>query len=52
MRAVAPEAEGREAPIFELSVIVPARNEEAVLGGCLASLLGQDDAITFSVGRD
>lgn len=52
MRVAAPEAEGREAPIFELSVIVPARNEEAVLGGCLASLLAQDDAITFSVGRD
>ena len=31
-----------EAPVFELSVIVPARNEEAVLPGCLASLLAQD----------
>jgi glycosyltransferase involved in cell wall biosynthesis len=45
-------AEGRAAAIFELSVIVPARNEEAVLGGCLASLLAQDDAVAFSAGRD
>lgn len=51
-RVAAPEADGREAPIFELSVIVPARNEEAVLGGCLASLLAQDNAVTFSIGRD
>ncbi|MEO7029734.1 MAG: glycosyltransferase [Acidobacteriaceae bacterium] len=42
----------RPAPIFELSVIVPARNEEAVLSGCLASLLAQDDAVTFALGRD
>jgi len=52
IRVAAPEMEAREAAIFELSVIVPARNEEAVLGGCLASLLMQDDAITFSLGRD
>jgi glycosyltransferase involved in cell wall biosynthesis len=45
-------AEGREEAIFELSVIVPARNEEAVLGGCLASLLAQDDAVMLSLGRD
>ena len=27
----------------EVSIIVPARNEEASLGGCLRSLVGQDD---------
>jgi glycosyltransferase involved in cell wall biosynthesis len=43
---------GRPAPIFELSVIVPARNEEAVLRGCLESLVAQDDAVTFALGRD
>ncbi|HEY1731459.1 MAG TPA: glycosyltransferase family 2 protein [Terriglobales bacterium] len=31
------------APIFDLSVIVPARNEERVLSGCLASLLAQSE---------
>ena len=34
---------------FELSVIVPARNEERNLAECLASLLAQDDG-TFSAG--
>jgi glycosyltransferase involved in cell wall biosynthesis len=43
---------GSPAPIFELSVIIPARNEEAVLGGCLASLVAQDDPVTFALGRD
>jgi glycosyltransferase involved in cell wall biosynthesis len=38
--------------IFELSVIIPARNEQAVLPGCLASLLVQDDAMVFALGRD
>jgi glycosyltransferase involved in cell wall biosynthesis len=38
--------------IFELSVIIPARNEQAVLPGCLASLLVQDDATVFALGRD
>jgi cellulose synthase/poly-beta-1,6-N-acetylglucosamine synthase-like glycosyltransferase len=38
--------------IFELSVIIPARNEQEVLPGCLASLLAQDDAAAFALGRD
>jgi glycosyltransferase involved in cell wall biosynthesis len=42
----------RPAPIFELSVIIPARNEEAVLPGCLASLLAQDDAVLLGLNRD
>ncbi len=41
----------RPAPIFELSVIIPARNEEASLPACLASLLAQDDP-TFALNRD
>lgn len=35
---------------FELSVIVPARNEEAVLSDCLASLVGQSEP-GFELGR-
>jgi glycosyltransferase involved in cell wall biosynthesis len=31
------------APTLDLSVIVPARNEERLLSGCLASLLGQSE---------
>jgi glycosyltransferase involved in cell wall biosynthesis len=44
--------ESGTAAIFELSVIIPARNEQAVLPGCLASLLVQDDATVFALGRD
>lgn len=36
---------------FQLSVIVPARNEEANLPECLASLLAQDERI-FALGTD
>jgi glycosyltransferase involved in cell wall biosynthesis len=36
---------------FELSVIIPARNEEQNLEACLASLLAQDDDF-FKLGRD
>ncbi|MGA8216295.1 MAG: glycosyltransferase [Candidatus Sulfotelmatobacter sp.] len=32
-----------------MSVIVPARNEEASLGACLRSLLSQNDAIPFEI---
>lgn len=42
----------RPAPVFELSVIIPARNEEQNLPGCLASLLAQDDAVMFPLGRE
>jgi glycosyltransferase involved in cell wall biosynthesis len=44
--------EGGTTAIYELSVIVPARNEQAVLPGCVASLLAQDDATVFALGRD
>jgi glycosyltransferase involved in cell wall biosynthesis len=37
--------------LLELSVIVPARNEEDCLGACLQSLLAQSDE-TFKLGRD
>lgn len=37
--------------LIELSVIVPARNEEDCLGACLASLVAQSDE-TFKLGRD
>ena len=46
------EAEGNAAPVFELSVIIPARNEQDVLPECLASLLAQDDAVLFPLGRE
>ena len=39
------------AELIELTVIVPARNEEACLGSCLASLVGQSEDI-FELGRD
>ncbi len=42
----------RPAPTLELSVIIPARNEQDVLPGCLASVLAQDDQIAFALGRD
>jgi glycosyltransferase involved in cell wall biosynthesis len=38
-------------PLIELSVIVPARNEAACLGECLASLIAQSEEV-FALGRD
>jgi glycosyltransferase involved in cell wall biosynthesis len=37
--------------LIELTVIVPARNEEACLGACLESLISQSEEI-FELGRD
>ena len=37
--------------LIELTVIVPARNEEASIGACLASLVAQSENI-FELGRD
>jgi glycosyltransferase involved in cell wall biosynthesis len=37
--------------LIELTVIVPARNEEASLGACLQSLVAQSEEI-FALGRD
>jgi glycosyltransferase involved in cell wall biosynthesis len=37
--------------LLELTVIVPARNEEDVLGACLKSLVSQSEEI-FELGRD
>jgi glycosyltransferase involved in cell wall biosynthesis len=37
--------------LLELTVIIPARNEEACLGGCLESLVAQSDEV-FKLGRD
>jgi glycosyltransferase involved in cell wall biosynthesis len=37
--------------LIELTVIVPARNEEACLGACLESLVSQSEEI-FELGRD
>ena len=50
---VQPKAEAAAAfeAKVELSVIVPARNEEARLPECLRSLLAQDDAL-FELGKD
>jgi glycosyltransferase involved in cell wall biosynthesis len=42
-----PEAE----PLLELTVIVPARNEEECIGACLQSLVSQSEDI-FQLGRD
>ena len=39
------------AELIELTVIVPARNEEDCLGACLRSLVAQSDDI-FELGRD
>ena len=36
---------------IELAVIVPARNEEDCLGGCLQSLVSQSEDI-FELGKD
>jgi len=38
-------------PLIELTVIIPARNEEASLGACLESLVAQSEDI-FTLGRD
>ncbi|HKF50072.1 MAG TPA: glycosyltransferase family 2 protein [Terracidiphilus sp.] len=38
-------------PLIELTVIVPARNEEACLGDCLRSLVAQSEDV-FELGRD
>src|SRR5215472_4353492 len=37
--------------LLELTVIVPARNEEDCIGACLESLVRQSDE-TFQLGRD
>src|SRR5579863_2152777 len=37
--------------LIELTVIVPARNEEACLGACLESLVSQSEEI-FQLGKD
>jgi glycosyltransferase involved in cell wall biosynthesis len=52
----APQTDASRTPLgedvaFELSVIVPARNEEANLPACLASLLAQDSDL-FPLGAD
>jgi glycosyltransferase involved in cell wall biosynthesis len=39
------------APLMELTVIVPARNEEDSLGACLQSLVSQSEDI-FELGKD
>jgi glycosyltransferase involved in cell wall biosynthesis len=38
-------------PLIELTVVVPARNEEDCLGACLESLVSQSEEI-FELGRD
>ena len=38
-------------PLIELTVIVPARNEEQSLGDCLRSLVAQSESV-FELGRD
>lgn len=45
------QAEAAERAPFELSVIIPARNEELNLPACLESLLAQDERI-FALGTD
>lgn len=44
-------AQPEPAELIELTVIVPARNEEASLGECLGSLVAQSEDI-FVLGRD
>jgi glycosyltransferase involved in cell wall biosynthesis len=44
-------AQPEPAELIELTVIVPARNEEASLGECLRSLVAQSEDI-FTLGRD
>ena len=38
-------------PLIELTVIIPARNEEDCIGGCLQSLVAQSEDV-FQLGRD
>ncbi len=38
-------------PLIELTVIIPARNEEDCIGACLQSLVAQNEDI-FALGRD
>jgi glycosyltransferase involved in cell wall biosynthesis len=38
-------------PLIELTVIVPARNEEQSIGDCLQSLVAQSESV-FELGRD
>ena len=38
-------------PLIELTVIIPARNEEACLGACLQSLVSQSEEF-FELGKD
>ncbi len=45
------EAQSEQQALIELSVIVPARNEEDCLGACLESLVSQSSEF-FSLGRD
>lgn len=47
----APEPERPEGAALELSVIIPARNEDVNLGPCLDSLLAQDERV-FALGTD
>lgn len=49
--AAARERIGRDPEAMELSVIVPARNEEDCLGACLESLVAQSEEF-FLLGRD
>lgn len=49
--AEAPEGGQRPEASLQLSVIVPARNEEANLADCLRSLLAQDERV-FALGTD
>ena len=49
--AEAPFEEPEDTTRFELTVVIPARNEEANLPGCLESLLAQDDPL-FPLGTD
>jgi hypothetical protein len=46
-----PEELTEEHPQFELSVIVPARNEQDVLGACLESLVAQSEPV-WELGRE
>lgn len=41
-----------DTPTLDLTVILPARNEQAVLPGCIASLLAQHDPVAFALDRD
>lgn len=46
---IEPEIEQAATPVFEVSVILPARNEEESLPACLASLLSQSE-VGFALG--